>query len=125
MGVGLTPNVRRSDDDILFVNWWTWRPLVALLRRHRVIDAPTAEALDLVYVTDFGLTAAQTVGVADFLDAYVQTHRPGERVLLDGSTTTEPDTLQVYLDDWDKNYSVDVDWLTEFAAFCRRSGGFT
>jgi hypothetical protein len=125
MGVILRPAVQRSDDDGLFINWWTWRPLVALLRRQHVLDAPKAEALDLVRTPDAALTEAQTVAVADFLDALLQRHRPGERFLLDGSTTTEPDTGQLHLVRWDKNYSVGVDWLKDFAAFCRRSGGFT
>ena len=51
---------------------------------------------------------------------------PGKRMYADLSVTETPDDKTLYRDDdeqW-KNYSVDHEWLTEFADFCLKSKGF-
>ena len=51
---------------------------------------------------------------------------PGKRMYADLSVTETPDDKTLYRDDdeqW-KNYSVDHEWLSEFADFCLKSKGF-
>lgn len=51
---------------------------------------------------------------------------PNKRIFADGSITDEPDDGTIYRDDdeqW-KNYSVNHDWLKDFADFCTQSKGF-
>lgn len=51
---------------------------------------------------------------------------PNKRIFSDGSITDEPDDGTIYRDDdeqW-KNYSVNHDWLKDFADFCMQSKGF-
>lgn len=51
---------------------------------------------------------------------------PNKRIFADGSITDEPDDGTIYRDDdeqW-KNYSVNHDWLKDFADFCMQSKGF-
>lgn len=51
---------------------------------------------------------------------------PGKRMYADLSVTETPDDKTLYRDDdeqW-KNYSVDHEWLSEFAEFCLKSKGF-
>lgn len=51
---------------------------------------------------------------------------PGKRIYGDLTVTDKPDDMTLHRDNDDqwKNYSVDYDWLKEFAEFCLRSKGF-
>ena len=48
-----------------------------------------------------------------------------ERVLLDGSTTNEPDDYVLHKEEQVRNYSTTKPVLMDFIQFCRTSKGFT
>jgi hypothetical protein len=108
----------------LGVNAWNWRPTVELLERAGIIDAETAGLLGCNI--DVELSGEQARRIAEFLDTYLA-GLPGDgRVMLDGSTTTEPDTYELHRDDLSRNYSATADWLRTFRDFCRAAtNGFT
>jgi hypothetical protein len=119
MGVILEPH---HDTEDLMVNWWNWRPTVALLLRAGVISDDLAERMHAgVGVAD--VNATQALAMADVIDVLLADLAKGERVLLDGTITDRPpahDHLPVELD-W---YGAERRWLVSFADFCRRCGGF-
>lgn len=125
MAVILVP---ASGEDIM-INWMTWRPTVALLVRAAIL--PTGEREERCLANGCGghLSEAEALQAADYLETVVAKMQPGERLLSDGSTTSQPKDYTVPISEWDKNemnnrYSADYKVLKEFAEFCRRSGGF-
>ncbi|HSK95484.1 MAG TPA: hypothetical protein VK891_02615 [Euzebyales bacterium] len=120
MGVILEPHDDTTD---LMVNWWNWRPTVALLLRAGVIPDDLAERMH-AGVGAADVSADQALAMAEVVHTLAADLAEGERVLLDGTVTDRPpahDHLPVEYD-W---YGAHRDWLRSFADFCRRSGGFT
>jgi hypothetical protein len=112
------------DGAVLRVNAWNWRPFLALLERHGVLDADTVEPLG--YNTTVEVTGEEADRIARFLDGYLPGVPGDGRVLLDGSVTTEPDTFELYRDDLDRNYSATAAVLARLRDFCRDArDGFT
>lgn len=121
MGVVLEPNDLTDD---VRINWWNWRPTVALLLRSGVVSEDLAERLN----KNLGggtVTAREAHAIADAVDVVLQgLTRPEDRLLLDGTVTNKPpehDGLPVEFD-W---YGASRTWLETFTDFCRQSGGFT
>ncbi|MET8861767.1 hypothetical protein ABZW11_02305 [Nonomuraea sp. NPDC004580] len=112
------------DGTSLQVNAWNWRPTLELLENSGVLDEETADLLGYNIAVD--LTADQAHRIATFLDTYLASLPDEARVMLDGSTTTEPDTNEFHRDDLSLNYSASTDWLRRFRDFCHTARtGFT
>jgi hypothetical protein len=130
MGVFLQPN-SGGDDDAIKINWWHWRPTVAILERAGIL--PPGERTERCLENGCGgyLTSDEALRAAVHVDALVERLGPEERILLDGEKSTkERATLRKSVGEWDDEdlrqvYGADADWLGRFARFCRSSGGFT
>jgi hypothetical protein len=109
--------LEKPDGTYLRANAWTWRPVVALLERHHLLDAEKLELLG--YNVTVEITGDEAGRIAAFLDDYLDTVPAAGRVLLDGSVTTEPETDELYRYDPERNYSAIVGWLREFRVFTR------
>lgn len=120
VGVILEP-INNTPD--LQVNWWNWRPTVAILVRAGVVHDDLAERLN-VGIGAADITDAQAIAIADAIDAQLASVPEGHRVLLEGEVTDQgPARLTLPAEyDW---YGAERDWLLRFVEFCRRSGGFT
>jgi hypothetical protein len=124
MGVSLVD--RDTDETVLDVNFWHWRAIVEAIRRLHVLPDERARALHDQWM-DSGLTREEARLVAAAMRSGVlPTLRGGERLLLDGKRTTEPDDFKMYYapDERHKNYSTDRAVLEEFVACCERCNGF-
>src|SRR5262245_36613671 len=120
--------VSASGDDMM-INWWNWRPLVALLVRAGILPDGEREERCLANGCGGGLSADEAARAADHVEALLDTMKPNERILLDGDTTDRPVDYQLSISEMDEediwnSYSVKSEVLRRFAEFCRRSGGF-
>jgi hypothetical protein len=121
--------VQQNGED-LQVNGWTWRPTLELLR-----------AENLISDEDYERMGAQGCGgqvndelarrIADVLEQKLAAMKPGDRILADLTSTTQPKPTYTFgpttkPDDIDVNdiYSASYEWLVSFKDFCRSSGGF-
>ncbi|WP_293914785.1 hypothetical protein [Deinococcus sp.] len=124
MGVLLTD--LSNEEHSKTCNWWNWRPTLTLISTLKLLDA---ERLDLMgYNAGAEVSQAEAQAIASFLEARVlPLLSENQRVLLNGSRTTEPDDGTFYEEPSEmyKNYSTSLDWLSEFAQFCRECGGFS
>jgi hypothetical protein len=123
MGVTLRP----TEGEAIRCNWWNWRPTVAFLLRRQL---PYGEAREVAEATNgdiLTLSADEALQAAHLVDEALARMARGERLLLDGSTTFEPDSGEFFRDPKQqvRNYSATKDWLVTFRDFCRRSKGFT
>jgi hypothetical protein len=108
----------------LHVNKWNWHPTVELMARAGLITRERAEHLH--YNCGGEITADEALQIAGFLNSYVRSMSPGDRLLIDGKVTGEPDTFELHRgEDWDKNYSATLEWLQKFQDFCATCGGFS
>jgi hypothetical protein len=124
MGVWLIPN--QETVEALKASWWTWRPVVTLLRQASILDLERIGPIpdSSLYAE---ITVEQAEQIATFLDSFLRRIEPNERVLLDGTLTDVPDTYEFYRAESElhKNYSAEPGWLARFRDFCRVCGGFT
>jgi hypothetical protein len=110
------------------VNWWNWRPTVALLVRSGCL--PGGERAERCLANGCGghLSPAEALRAAEVVDRLVKSMAPQDRLLLDGSVTDEPKDYSRPVSEWDEetwdHYSASYEWLRRFAVFCRSSGGF-
>jgi hypothetical protein len=107
----------------LHASWWQWRPAVELIRSLRLFDE---KRLDDLSNGCGQITATEARQLAAALEEQVvSTLRSGQRVLLDGSVTAEPDDGTFYRspEEQHRNYSADYDWLVAFVTFCKESDG--
>ncbi len=121
MGIDISDLRDRSRS--IHANWWQWRPTVELIRSLGLFDG---ERLD--HLSDgFGeFTEAEARQLAVVLEhQMLRGLQQGERVLLDGAVTAEPDDGAFHRgpEEQHRNYSADYDWLVRFVAFCRESAG--
>ena len=108
----------------LALNWWTWRPIVELLRRKGLVDDQRAEMLQIngVGAALDNDTAAATARVVGELVASMP---EGSRLMRDGTVTTEPHGPQPVSEMNEKWYGALRESLRSFGDFCGGSGGFT
>jgi len=107
----------------LTVNKWNWHPTVELLVRAGIFTSERAESLH--YNCGGDVTKEEAVNIHEFLTSYLLSMGPGQRLLIDGNTSNEPDTFELHRGpDWDKNYSATFEWLQLFRDFCKVCGGF-
>jgi hypothetical protein len=109
-----------SSGEDMMINWWTWRPTVALLVRAGILPAGEREERYLPngcggYLTQDGASQA-----ANFIERLVAGMEPEERVLFDGTVTTRPINYDLPISEWDdqetwNNYSAQYDVLKKVA----------
>jgi hypothetical protein len=123
MGISLKPFAK--EDEWFQVNFWNWRPIVELIRSVDVLSNERVDQLHEPYC-GYGLNEDEVIAVADALEAKVLPRLSSEeRVLIDGSTTIEPDDGIFHKEEPARNYSTTKPVLLEFIKFCRECKGFT
>ena len=113
-------------EQIIFVNFWNWHPTVEIIRRTGLIDAQRLEGLHQ-QISATCVTTDEARAIARHLrDIVLPALSPQARVLLDGSSTTEPDDGTLHRDpsELDRNYGASHTWLETFATFCESCSGF-
>lgn len=120
--------VPASGEDMT-INWWNWRPTVAMLVRAGIL--PTGEREERCLANGCGgcLSESEALRAAECVESVVAGMKHGQRVLFDGEVTEKPIDYAKPISEWDQedtwnNYSAQYDVLKDFATFCRRSGGF-
>src|SRR4029453_1378893 len=102
---------------IVFVNFWNWRPTVELIRAAGLLDAQRLEGLhQQCSATRISTDEARAIA-RHLRDTVLPTLASESRVLLDGTSTTEPDDLTFHRDPTDshRNYNAPRSWLEDFA----------
>jgi hypothetical protein len=120
----LVPN---QGDDVQ-INGWNWRPTLELLHAANLLSEEQYERMG-AQGAGGRVDAELACRIADVVEHKLVEMKPGERMRADLVVTAEPKkrwSSDMKEDDVDVNeiYSATYEWLTEFAAFCRRSGGF-
>jgi len=113
----------------MMINWWNWRPAVAMLVRAGILPAGEREERCLANGCGGCLSDAEALRAAEYIDGLVCDMKPGQRILFDGEVTEKPIDYGKPISEWNEadtidNYSAQYDLLRDLAAFCRRSGGF-
>ncbi len=123
MGVTLFDQV--TEEIIFDVNFWNWRALLEAVRALDVLPTETVSLLHEPYIGELSQDDARRVAEA-IRTRLLPTLTDAERVLLDGSRTTEPDDGTFYRDaaEQHRNYSTTRDVLARFADCCASCGGF-
>lgn len=125
MAVILVPT---SGQDMM-INWWNWRPTVALLVRAGILPAGERQERCLANGCGGHLSAAEALRAAEHIEGVITALKPGQRMLFDGEHTDKPIDYSKPIADWDEadrwnNYSAEYEVLKQFATFCRHWGGF-
>jgi hypothetical protein len=118
-----------SSGEDLMINWWNWRPIVALLVQTGILPAGEREERCSANGCGGCLSGDEARRAAEFLEKVIADMRPGERLLRDGNTTSRPKDFALPVSEWDdeetqNRYAVDCSVLKQFMEFCRGSGGF-
>jgi hypothetical protein len=122
--MGITLMDRSNSAPPFFLNYWNWRTLVEAMRRTNVVPESVVDRLHESFC-GHGLTAEQANAVARALRERVAANlRDGDRLLLDGTTTSDPDDGEFHRVDTAKNYSTTREVILRFAMFCEASDGF-
>lgn len=117
---------RKTNEVVFDINFWHYRAIVEAIRSLRVLPDEKVDSLHEQFQGN-GLTEAEARLVAAAIRArLLPTLKEDERLLLDGSRTTEPDDRTFYTepDNWHKNYSTNRRVLEEFARCCETCNGF-
>lgn len=124
--MGVTLFDRRTEDIIFDVNFWHWRAIVEAIKSLGELPADRADALHEQW-QGTGLSREEARSVAAALrERLIPTLGAGERLLIDGRRTTEPDDMVWYRGaDQHKNYSTNREVLEQFVQFCQACDGFT
>jgi hypothetical protein len=100
------------------INGWNWRPTLVLIRSRGLIDQDMFERMG-TNGCEGRVDAITADRISKVIEAQLNEMKPGERMLLDLSVTSDPKP-----DPSPGIYSAEYKWLRIFAHFCRRSGGF-
>jgi hypothetical protein len=124
----LTVILKPRSGESIVINWWNWRPTVALLVRAGILPGGDREERCLGMGGGY-FTESEAMRAAAFVENLLADMKPDQRVLFDGEITDEAWDHTKPINDWDQEdtwnaYSARYDVLKMFAAFCRRSGGF-
>ena len=115
-----------DESQVLFVNFWNWRPTVEIIRVANLLNAERLEGLHQ-QMSATRVSRDEARSIARYLRERVLPNlTPESRVMLDGTIITEPDDGTFYRnpEDLDRNYSATRPWLESFADFCASCGGF-
>jgi hypothetical protein len=127
MPVGVSLFDRKTNEIIFDVNFWHYHAVVEAVRSLAVLPEETVDALHESWQNN-GLTVEQARLVAAAIRTQLlPTLKEDERLLLDGSRTTEPDDGTLHRDPGDQaqNYSTNRRVLERFAECCESCNGFT
>ena len=112
-------------DNILAFNWYTWRPIIEIIRASgAIIDGVKLELIG------YNVSAEISKGECRIIVEYIETSilgrlSAGDRLMIDGTITSIPDDGTLYRDPLDsyKNYSVSKESLIKFIDFCNQCDG--
>jgi hypothetical protein len=111
------------------VNWWNWRPTVAILTRAGIL--PEGERSDnCANGLGASVSEAEARAAAKHVEDLVKQMAQSDRVLMTGEFTDIPKTTtSKSVTEWTdadlrQVYSATRAWLEEFHVFCAKSGGF-
>ena len=110
------------------INWWNWRPIVALLVRAGILPAGEREECCLGNGCGGGLSASEALRAAEHIEGRVDAMKPDQRILFDGGVTEKPIDYGKSIselndaDVWN-SYSARYEVLKQFAVFCRAPAG--
>jgi hypothetical protein len=123
--VGMTLFDQKTDVIVFDTNFWHWRAIVEAVRALKVLPDSRVDPLHDQMVGELTESEARAVGIA-IREQLLPTLKDGERLLLDGGRTTEPDDGTMHYDpaEQHKNYSTNRRMLEEFASCCAVCGGF-
>lgn len=118
-----------ANGDDMQINWWNWRPLVALMVRADVLPVGEREERCLANGCGGYLSAAEAKSAAEHIESLIAELSSNEGVLLDGEVTTDKVDHDKPISEFDESdkwviYSAKRQVLERFAEFCRKSGGF-
>ena len=108
------------------VKTWSWTAVLAAIERLNILSEEKLEELSSRWLNG-RLSIEEAHAVAAGLREQVLVHfGPGERLLVDGETTKEPDDFVFHTtpENMDRNFTVDRDKFVEFVEFCEASHGF-
>lgn len=119
--------VPQQGDDVQ-INAWNWRPTLELLYAENLISQENYERMG-AQGAGGKVDAALAVRIADVVERKLVEMGPGGRMRADLVATIEPKkrwNSDMNPDEIDvkDTFSSIYDWLVEFAAFCKVSGGF-
>lgn len=122
--MGVLLQAARDGVGHLKLNVWHYRTIAAEVAQLEVLDAEAQGRLELINCGEH-MSAVEAQKIADALQRTLARVSDTDRLLLDGSVTDTPDDGTLHKEDWDRNYSTNVDMLQRFRVFCDASGGFT
>jgi hypothetical protein len=123
--VGKTLFDQKTNAIVLDTNFWHWRAIVEAVRSLKVLPDGRVDLLHEAFVGE--LTEDEALAVARAIrEQLLPTLSANERLLLDGTRTTEPDDGTMHYDpiEQHKNYSTNRRMLEEFAKCCEACSGF-
>jgi hypothetical protein len=123
--VGKTLFDQKTNAIVFDTNFWHWRAIVEAIRSLKVLPEGRVDSLHDAYVGE--LTEGESRAVAKAIrEQLLPTLAVGERLLLNGRRTTDPDDGVMHYNpvDQHKNYSTDRRVLEEFANCCEACSGF-
>jgi len=116
---------RGDDQHDLQINWWNWRPILALLRQANLIDD---EQFERMGANGCGgeLSAEEALDAAIFLKSQIlPLLQDNEQVHVDGNVSLSPTEWQPISSTPDYElYATRKSCLEDFIAFCESSRGF-
>lgn len=119
--------IDQSSENFEFgANVWSWKAAVEVIRSLDILSEGSLRQMNY-NATGVRISAddAHEIGTR-IKQVWLPRLAPAKRVYSDLSITDKPDDMTLHRDgdeQW-KNYSVNHDWLAEFAEFCLRSKGF-
>src|SRR5262249_11854375 len=123
MGFSLTD--LGDEKNVVFVNFWNWRPTVELIRSFSLIDDERLETMGIQCVSTKITEQEARLSGQTLRDEVLPKLRTGEPLRLDLSVTAEPDDGKMHYGvEAYRNYSATVDWLQHFSSFCLACRGF-
>jgi hypothetical protein len=107
-------------------NVWTWKATIEIIKGLDVVSEGKLRQMSY-NATGVKVEADDAHLIGEKIrNEILPKLAPNKRIYADGTITDAPDDMTLHKDEdeqW-KNYSVDHDWLKEFAEFCLRSKGF-
>lgn len=115
-----------SGGNELTVNVWRWKPILEIVKNIDILDDSKIRQMGYNGVgVDISEDDAKIIG-RKVEEEWLPKLSPKGRFFLNLSVTDTPDDGTFYREEseqW-RNYSVDYNWLKDFADFCTRSKGF-
>ena len=107
-------------------NVWNWKAALEVIKGLDIVSENKVRQMGYNAMgVKVDLEDAHLIG-QKFRDEILPKLEPDKRMFADGTVTDEPDDGIIHRDEdeqW-KNYSIDRNWVADFADFCLRSKGF-